>query len=284
MALQAIAASVAVGFLLSPEGSATLGDSVRLGLEGLAAATAGAAYAISEPAGWLPAGDDVDSGSWLALACAIALAGNVFVFVRGSRSGHRVWMACLTLVILLAVGDSSLAASALQEGETERAMRESLDALKLLALGAILTASGIGAGALAMSLRAMFPRLIGMADLVTATRSALLAFFVGLFNAILVLVVAVLLVRVPGPPRFLGVVLLLAMSAVIATGLAARLRTVGQAIAASSSPAIQDMTGAIVLAAVMLCPVVGQVFWIGVLVQAFGVGLLSVLQQRERRS
>jgi hypothetical protein len=154
---------------------------------------------------------------------------------------------------------------------------ETIRFLVLLILGAAMLA-----GALALGARIYFRTAIRRYDAVVENRSGTLQFFIGAINSLIVLFLVALLSKL-GPFAIFAFVLLFFVSIMVLFGLAARLREIGTSILALGNGDITELRACLVggglLIAVFFIPFVGQIFWIGLLVQCFGTALLRLFSR-----
>lgn len=156
---------------------------------------------------------------------------------------------------------------------------ETIRLLVLLILGAAMLA---GTVALALGARIYFRTAIQRYDAVVENRSGTLQFFVGAINSLIVLFLVAVLSKL-GLLALLAFVLLFFVSILVLFGLAAWLREIGTSILALGSGEITELRACLVggglLIAVFFIPFVGQIFWIGLIVQCFGTALLRLFSR-----
>ncbi len=154
---------------------------------------------------------------------------------------------------------------------------QAAEAVKLIAL--LILGAGILAGisAFALGLRMYFRSSIERYDRVVETRSGTLQFFIGAINGLIVLFVVTILSKL-GPLALIGLLILFLASILSLFGYAARLRELGASILAlgngESSELKACLVGTALLIAVFLIPFIGQIFWLGFVLQCFGTALL----------
>lgn len=281
--LQGIAAAVALLFLLSPSGAEAVRDVSAVAAEASASSSVPVAPSLEELGAEISAIDVTgDAAAWVVALCAAALAGNLLALSGGARRRLGALLPCFAMLAILL---GATATEAAQPGdEAWRSLRETSDFVRIVLIGVVLAAGAMGAAAIGIAVRALAPSLVARADSVAAARSGVYQFLVGLFNFVILLVLAVLLLRIDGPRRFAGLLILVAMTAVASLGVAAWVRRIGTAILASAdrgrSDLGRDVAGGLALAVAILCPFAGQVFFLALLVLSFGTGLLGLILRR----
>lgn len=154
---------------------------------------------------------------------------------------------------------------------------QAAEAVKLIAL--LLLGAGILAGvsAFALGLRMYFRSSVERYDRVVETRSGTLQFFIGTINGLIVLFVVTILSKL-GPLVLIGLFILVVASILALFGYAARLRELGASILALGNGEFSELkaclVGTALLIAVFLIPFIGQIFWLGFVLQCFGTALL----------
>lgn len=154
---------------------------------------------------------------------------------------------------------------------------QAAEAVKLIAL--LILGAGILAGisALALGLRMYFRSGIEKYDRIVETRSGTLQFFIGALNGLIVLFVVTILSKL-GPLALVGLLILFLASIFALFGYAARLRELGLSILALGNGETSELkaclVGTLLLVAVFLIPFIGQIFWLGFVLQCFGTALL----------
>lgn len=120
-------------------------------------------------------------------------------------------------------------------------------------------------------------------DRMAEARSGWLQLFFGLCNGILALAAVAVLVNL-GPLKLVAVSLVGCVPGLTLFGLAARLQTLGDRLYAQSGRDAGSPTGFLAGAGlavtVFFAPLIGQLFWLGLLLQSFGLALLWLFRRR----
>lgn len=154
---------------------------------------------------------------------------------------------------------------------------QAAEAVRLIAL--LILGAGILAGisAFALGLRMYFRSSIERYDRIVETRSGTLQFFIGAINGLIVLFVVTILSKL-GPLALIGLFILFLASILALFGYAARLRELGASILALGNGEASELkaclVGTALLVAIFLIPFIGQIFWLGLVLQCFGTALL----------
>lgn len=272
--VQGVAAAAAAVVFFTPTGTVLLAA-----LLGLASQITGSvdrlASVASKPEGVAESLAARSSGAFDAVVMlgVVALVVGIGWVARRKR---KLW--CLLPLVFL---PDVVQAAPVSADVAWTSLKETSDVIRVLALLVLGFVTLSGTAALGAVWRGAFKSAAEKFDWVTANRSGGGLLFVGLCNTVFGTVVVSVLARL-GPLRLVALVLLVALLGVTVVGVASRMRIVGRGIAGKfqGGDAVETLIGGLILAAVFLIPVIGQIVWLGVLVQAFGAGLIGLVRWR----
>ncbi|MFQ3589691.1 MAG: hypothetical protein SNJ67_05200, partial [Chloracidobacterium sp.] len=194
----------------------------------------------------------------------------------------------LLSVVWLVVGWLALPAPALAfsdpppEGWWE-SLRETLDVIRLLVIFVLGGLMLSGLAAVSLWVRAVCPAAMPVLDRMAAERSGWLQLFVGACNGVLTVAAVAGLARL-GPFKLVAFSLMGCALTLMLFGLAAQLPLLGRRVLAQSrldGSALAAFGVGTGLALVMFfVPLVGQLYWLGLLLQSFGLALLWLFRRR----
>jgi hypothetical protein len=225
----------------------------------------------------------------LAGACVVALIILNAAFARGVKLGPSVRLIALVAFGAFWISAGTSMASAFQETSTQspppeffQSVRETSDAVRILLLVLMSLGVGTGISAVAILFRTYAPTATAKVDHVVRERSGLYQLFIGSCDAVLLFVLVVATARIE-PLKLISLLLIGVVFFLVALGFAARARAVGRdvlALGGAVRPELaQTLVGSVVLVAILLVPILGQLFWIALLAQCLGTAFLGLLRR-----
>ncbi|HND19394.1 MAG TPA: hypothetical protein PLB18_08485 [Acidobacteriota bacterium] len=159
--------------------------------------------------------------------------------------------------------------------------------LELLLLSVLILLSGCGLTGAVLMARLYLRQSIEQLDKTAINRSGIYQFFVGLFNFILLMTVAIVLAQIPAL-RILALLILFAMTWLTFLGLTTRMRLIGLDVmllhkTPRASEIIQVLVGGAIVTIVAATPLLGICFAGIILIQSFGTGLLWLVTRRKHQ-
>ncbi|MCS7080733.1 MAG: hypothetical protein NZ585_11905 [Chloracidobacterium sp.] len=282
---QGVAAAAVVVATVTP-----LGAGLARGLSALAA-QAGEAYAmaisvgVSSPATGLPAAVGFGASALktgASFLVALALPAALYALMRRRAPGKRLGLlvGCMLALPVAAAAQSPVPPPPNELWESLLETSNTIRLLALLALGGLILS---GVSALALWARAVWAAAMPALDRMAEERSGWLQLFVGVCNAILALAAVAVLVNL-GPLKLIAVSLVGCVLGLTLFGLAARLQALGARLYAqagrAAGPLSAFLSGAGLAVTAFFVPIAGQLFWLGLLLQSFGLALLWLFRRR----